>query len=75
MTFLPSDSILERVEYTVQSVVCRAEIQGKAGFIMDSSYDKLFRDFLFLSMEKETKIREMMEVLCYLILVYLRRLM
>ena len=49
---------MERVEYTVQSVICRAEIQGKAGFIMDSSYDKLFRDFLFLSMGKETKIRD-----------------
>ena len=52
LTFLPSDSIMERVEYTVQSVVCRAEIQGKAGFIMDSSYDKVFRDFLFVSMAK-----------------------
>jgi maltose alpha-D-glucosyltransferase / alpha-amylase len=58
MAFLPSDSIMERVEYTVQSVICRAEIQGKAGFIMDSSYDKLFRDFLFLSMGKEAKIRD-----------------
>ncbi len=57
LAFLPSDSIMERVEYTVQSVVCRAEIQGKAGFIMDSSYDKLFRDFLFMSMGKETKVR------------------
>jgi maltose alpha-D-glucosyltransferase/alpha-amylase len=58
LTFIPSDSILERVEYTVQSVVCRAEIQGKAGFIMDSSYDKVFRDFLFTSMEKELRIRD-----------------
>ncbi|AYB33816.1 maltose alpha-D-glucosyltransferase [Chryseolinea soli] len=58
LTFLPSDSILERVEYTVQSVVCRAEIQGKAGFIMDSSYDKVFRDFLFTSMAKETRVRD-----------------
>jgi len=58
LTFLPSDSILERVEYTVQSVVCRAEIQGKAGFIMDSTYDKVFRDFLFTSMAKETRVRD-----------------
>ena len=58
LTFLPSDSILERVEYTVQSVVCRAEIQGKAGFIMDSSYDKVFRDFLFTGMAKETRVRD-----------------
>jgi maltose alpha-D-glucosyltransferase/alpha-amylase len=58
MAFLPSDSIMERVEYTVQSVVCRAEIQGKAGFIMDSSYDKQFRDFLFASMGKEAKFKD-----------------
>ena len=58
LTFVPSDSLLERVEYTVQSVVCRAEIQGKAGFIMDSSYDKTFRDFLFISMSKELRVRD-----------------
>lgn len=58
LTFVPSDSILERVEYTVQSVVCRAEFQGKVGFIMDSSYDKIFRDFLFVSMEKELRIKD-----------------
>ncbi|MBT1701818.1 maltose alpha-D-glucosyltransferase [Chryseosolibacter indicus] len=58
LTFVLSDSILERVEYTVQSVVCRAEIQGKAGFIMDSCYDKSFRDCLFLSMEKETRVKD-----------------
>jgi maltose alpha-D-glucosyltransferase/alpha-amylase len=58
LTFVLSDSILERVEYTVQSVVCRGEIQGKAGFIMDSSYDKLFRDFLFVGMAKEMRIKD-----------------
>jgi maltose alpha-D-glucosyltransferase/alpha-amylase len=58
LAFVLSDSILERVEYTVQSVVCRAEIQGKAGFIMDSSYDRNFRDFLFLSMSKENRIKD-----------------
>src|SRR3990170_3408553 len=58
LTFLPSDSLMERVEYTVQSVVCRGEIQGRTGFIMDSSYDKVFRDFLFTSMGKEMKVRD-----------------
>ena len=58
MIFLSSDSLLERVEYTVQSVVCRAEIQGKTGFIMDSSYDKQFRDFLFTNMEKEARVKD-----------------
>ncbi|HEY0743401.1 MAG TPA: maltose alpha-D-glucosyltransferase [Chryseosolibacter sp.] len=58
LAFVLSDSILERVEYTVQSVVCRAEIQGKAGFVMDSSYDKNFRDFLFTSMDKGLRLRD-----------------
>ncbi len=58
LTFVLADSILERVEYTVQSVVCRTEIQGKAGFIMDSSYDKNFRDFLFVSMSKDTRLKD-----------------
>jgi maltose alpha-D-glucosyltransferase/alpha-amylase len=58
LTFVISDRILERVEYTVQSVICRAEIQGKVGFIMDSCYDKAFRDCLFLSMHKEIRVKD-----------------
>ncbi len=58
LTFVLSDSIIERVEYTLQSVVCRAEIQDKSGFIMDSSYDRVFRDFLFLNMEKGARIKD-----------------
>ncbi len=58
LSFVLSDSILEKVEYTVQSVVCRAEIQGKVGFIMDSCYDRAFRDALFLSMEKDVRVRD-----------------
>jgi maltose alpha-D-glucosyltransferase / alpha-amylase len=58
LTFIPSDSILERIEYTAQSVVCRAEIQGRPGFIMDSSYDKAFRDYLFLGMDKELRLKD-----------------
>jgi maltose alpha-D-glucosyltransferase/alpha-amylase len=58
LTFVLSDSILERVEYTVQSVVCRGEIQERSGFIMDSSYDRLFRDFLFLNMEKGATVKD-----------------
>jgi maltose alpha-D-glucosyltransferase/alpha-amylase len=57
LTFVPADGVLERVEYTLQSVVCRAEIQGTAGFIMDSSYDRQFRDFLFLNIEKNARLK------------------
>ncbi|MEX2232916.1 MAG: maltose alpha-D-glucosyltransferase [Cyclobacteriaceae bacterium] len=58
LTFVMADNILDRIEYTAQSVVCRAEIQGQAGFIMDSSYDRKFRDFLFLNMEKGSRLKD-----------------
>jgi maltose alpha-D-glucosyltransferase/alpha-amylase len=58
VTFLPEHLMSERVEYSAQSVACRAEIQDETGFIVDSSYDKPFRDFLFLSMAKESRIRD-----------------
>ncbi len=58
MCFIPSDSISDEVEYTAQSVVSRAEIQGKPGFILDSSYHKGFRDFLFTSMERKARIKD-----------------
>ncbi len=58
LAFVPSDTVLERVEYTAQSVVCRAEIQGKSGFIMDSSYDRSFRDFLFTGMGRSMRIKD-----------------
>lgn len=58
MYFVPSENLFDKVEYTAQSVVCRAEIQGKAGFIIDSSYDRAFRDFLFYSMERKTRLKD-----------------
>lgn len=58
MTFVLADHILDKVEYTAQSVICRAEIQGKSGFILDSSYDKSFRDFLLVSMDKKTRMKD-----------------
>jgi maltose alpha-D-glucosyltransferase/alpha-amylase len=54
MTFLHADRI---VEYTMQSVICRAEIQEISGFIIDSSYDKDFREYLFVSMDKEVQLK------------------
>ncbi len=58
MCFVPSDSMFDKVEYTAQSVISRAEIQGKAGFILDSSYDRTFRDFLFGSMDRKVRIKD-----------------
>ena len=58
MCFVPSDNIFDKVEYTTQSVVSRAEVQGKAGFILDSSYHHGFRDFLFVSMDRKARIKD-----------------
>ncbi|HEY3430791.1 MAG TPA: maltose alpha-D-glucosyltransferase [Cyclobacteriaceae bacterium] len=58
MTFILADNILDKVEYTTQSVVARAEIQKKPGFVIDSSYDRRFRDFLLNSMDKKVKFKQ-----------------
>ncbi len=58
MTFVTTDTIFERIEYTPQSVVCRAEIQGQVGFVIDSSYDRIFRDYLFTSMAREVRLKD-----------------
>lgn len=57
LSFVSVDAVVDKVEYTAQSVLCRADIQGKSGFIIDASYDKTFRDFLFLSMEKNHRVK------------------
>ena len=58
MVFVPSDNLIDKVEFTAQSVVCRAEIQDKTGFVIDSSYDKSFRDFLFAGMARGINIKD-----------------
>jgi maltose alpha-D-glucosyltransferase/alpha-amylase len=58
MCFVPTESIFDRIEYTAQSVVSRAEIQGVTGFILDSSYDKTFRDFLFAGMDRKLRVKD-----------------
>ncbi len=57
IAYFPTEIIMEHVEYTAQSVVCRAEVHGKTGFILDSSYDKAFRDFLFLKMASGFRLK------------------
>jgi len=58
LIFMPADAMSERAEYSAQSVACRAVIQDIEGFVVDSSYDKPFRDFLFVNMAKESRIRD-----------------
>jgi maltose alpha-D-glucosyltransferase/alpha-amylase len=58
LTYFPTEIIMDRVEYTTQSVVCRAEIQGKTGFVLDSSYDRAFRDFIFQKMARNFRLKD-----------------
>jgi len=58
VTFVQPDLLGDRVEYTLQSVVCRGLIQETEGFIMDSSYDRDFRDFLFMNMAKGSRLKD-----------------
>src|SRR5690606_31223568 len=57
VTFLPESALAEQVEYTSQSIICRIEIQGEKGFLMDSVYDDTFRDLLFSNMQRGVRIR------------------
>ncbi|HNP96692.1 MAG TPA: maltose alpha-D-glucosyltransferase [Cyclobacteriaceae bacterium] len=57
LTFVPSESIVDKVEYHAQSVVCRAHLNGVQGFVLDSSYDKEFRDYLLTSMDKKQRLK------------------
>jgi len=56
MVFVPGDRLFEEVEYSLQSVICRAEIQGQSGFIMDSLYDAAFRNYLLRNIEKRQRL-------------------
>lgn len=58
MTFVLADQLMDKAEYTVQGVICRAEIQRVVGYIIDSSYNKAFRDYLFTSMTRNVEIKE-----------------
>jgi maltose alpha-D-glucosyltransferase/alpha-amylase len=57
VTFLPESALAEQVEYTSQSIICRIEIQGEKGFLMDSVYDDTFRDLLFSNMQRGVRLR------------------
>src|SRR6478609_1823861 len=56
--FASSDSLFDKVEYIAPSVICRADFQGKTGFLVDSSYDRGFRDFLFDAMDRKLRLKD-----------------
>lgn len=56
--FVPADQLMDKAEYTTQAVVCRAELHNTVGFILDSTYIRPFRDYLFSSIQRDTEIKE-----------------
>lgn len=57
MAFLPGDRLFgENAEYSLQSVICRADIQGQTGFVMDATYDPEFRNFIFRSIGRKQRV-------------------
>ncbi len=58
VTFLPEHHPDEPDEYSSHSVVCRAQVRDVRGCVIDSSYDRRFRDFLFTNMEKGSSISD-----------------
>jgi maltose alpha-D-glucosyltransferase/alpha-amylase len=63
MCFVPSENIFDRMEHSPQSVICRAEIQGQPGFLFDSSFDRAFRDQLFINIANGQRIKSDGDVL------------
>ncbi|MDL5050827.1 putative maltokinase [Oscillatoria amoena NRMC-F 0135] len=57
MVFMPSRQLMDESAYDSQSLICRAEIRNEPGFIIDSSYDKVFRDYLLISMKRRERIK------------------
>ena len=58
VSFARAETIFENAEYNSQSILCRADFQGKLGFLIDSSYDRGFRDFIFQAMERKFRVKE-----------------
>lgn len=56
--FLPVGFMQEPEELSLQSAICRAEIQRMSGVIMDSSYDARFREFLFASVQQNRRLSD-----------------
>lgn len=58
LIFVAEINVGREVEYDLQSAVCRAEIAGESGFVMDSAFDRRFREFLFLNIEKNSRLKD-----------------
>ena len=59
MTFILSDYIFDRAEYTrAERCLPGGDSGTRADLFFDSSYDKIFRDFLLVSMDKKVTLKD-----------------
>ena len=56
VAFIADSDISEDVEYTSQSILCRAVVNGTKGIIIDGLFNKSFRDYIYLSISKKSKV-------------------
>ncbi len=57
VSFIQAKDVMEDIDYNPQSIICRIDINKTQGFLIDSSYDAKFRDYLLYAMSTRQKIR------------------
>ena len=57
VSFIPRDQVMEDFDYNPLSVISRIDLPNKSGFIIDSCYDKTFRDYLFYAISIKHKVK------------------
>ncbi|MEM6522348.1 MAG: maltose alpha-D-glucosyltransferase [Bacteroidota bacterium] len=57
LSFVSAVDVIEEIDYNPQSVVCRIDFGKLQGFLIDSSYDSKFRDYLLFAMTNRMKIK------------------
>ncbi|MEM6359028.1 MAG: maltose alpha-D-glucosyltransferase [Bacteroidota bacterium] len=57
LSFIPAVDVMEEIDYNPQSVVCRIDFGKLQGFLIDSSYDTKFRDYLLFAMSSKIKVK------------------
>ena len=57
LSFVKTNSSVEDIPYDRQSIVCKADIKKKKGYLIDSIYNKNFRDYLFFAISKKIRYK------------------
>ncbi|MEM7109005.1 MAG: putative maltokinase, partial [Bacteroidota bacterium] len=57
LSFVSALDVIEEIDYNPQSVVCRIDFGRLQGFLIDSSYDSKFRNYLLFAMSSRMKLK------------------